>query len=330
MRDTTFDIMKSIGIIAMIIGHLSIPADCRKFIFIWHMPLFFIISGYFYKQVAAKDLMIKLSKSLIRPYVITSAVLLLIASIKSIIFHNYYIVRMIVGVITASGSSENPFFFSGHCQVGAVWFLFALFWCRLFFNTLNTPRKGSYYNKHSAFCIIVLSYFASFLGQYIYMPLDIFQGLSALIFYYIGFIIHKYNICYYISKTKINLVTALVIGLVCFYIGMSFNIMGMVTCYYEIWPVNVICAIGAFLFVYAIVILLRKFIDLSFLANIGRISILILCVHLIDLESGDLYLLSNMNLQLGKLFVLLLHIIIPITISWFLSKNKVVQQLFNL
>ena len=141
MRDATFDIMKSVGIIAMIIGHLSIPDECRKFIFIWHMPLFFIVSGFFYKPSDSKVLMIKLSKSLLKPYVITSAVLILIACIKSAFFHNYYVVRIIVGAITASGSSENPFFFSGHSQVGAIWFLFALLWCRLLFNVLNTPPR---------------------------------------------------------------------------------------------------------------------------------------------------------------------------------------------
>ena len=168
------------------------------------------------------------------------------------------------------------------------------------------------------------------MGRYLYLPFDVLQGVSAIIFYYIGFIFNKYNICCYIGKSNSHLVAALVIGILCLYVGMSYEIMGMVTCYYEFWPINVFCAIGGFLFVYAVVVLLRKIFVLSFLAKIGRISILVLCIHLIDIESGVIDYLSKVNIQYCKLMVLLLHIIIPITFSWILSNNKVVQRLFNL
>lgn len=45
------DIVKGITIILMIIGHVSnIPTILRTFIFSFHMPLFFIISGYTFKK----------------------------------------------------------------------------------------------------------------------------------------------------------------------------------------------------------------------------------------------------------------------------------------
>lgn len=53
-RDIVFDIAKGIGIILVVIGHY-IPAGAPKwyvdfidFIYYFHMPLFFIIAGYFY------------------------------------------------------------------------------------------------------------------------------------------------------------------------------------------------------------------------------------------------------------------------------------------
>lgn len=47
-RDHTCDIMKCIGIIAVIAGHLTLAG--HRFIFSWHMPLFFITAGYFYQE----------------------------------------------------------------------------------------------------------------------------------------------------------------------------------------------------------------------------------------------------------------------------------------
>ena len=52
-RDTAFDITKAIGILLMILVHCSgLPHLLRNFIFSFHMPLFFIVSGYFYKPKA--------------------------------------------------------------------------------------------------------------------------------------------------------------------------------------------------------------------------------------------------------------------------------------
>lgn len=53
VRDISFDIAKGIGIILVVIGHY-VPDDAPlwytglvRFIYYFHMPLFFIIAGYF-------------------------------------------------------------------------------------------------------------------------------------------------------------------------------------------------------------------------------------------------------------------------------------------
>ena len=42
--------LKAYGIIMVVIGHAGAPADISKLISLFHMPLFFFISGYFYKD----------------------------------------------------------------------------------------------------------------------------------------------------------------------------------------------------------------------------------------------------------------------------------------
>ena len=56
MRDPVFDIMKGIGIVAVIIGHSTVPGFIFKFLFIWHMPLFFIIGGLFLPKISCSKL----------------------------------------------------------------------------------------------------------------------------------------------------------------------------------------------------------------------------------------------------------------------------------
>jgi len=48
-RNSSLDIAKGIGIILVVIGHLhEAPLLLVKFIYSFHMPLFFILSGYIY------------------------------------------------------------------------------------------------------------------------------------------------------------------------------------------------------------------------------------------------------------------------------------------
>ena len=49
-RNQSIDIAKAVGIILMVVGHFNgLPLWFEKWIFSFHMPLFFILSGYLFK-----------------------------------------------------------------------------------------------------------------------------------------------------------------------------------------------------------------------------------------------------------------------------------------
>lgn len=50
MRSDVIDIAKAIGIILMVVGHSGCPAWLHDFIYVFHMPLFFFLSGYCLKE----------------------------------------------------------------------------------------------------------------------------------------------------------------------------------------------------------------------------------------------------------------------------------------
>lgn len=78
------DIAKSFGIICVILGHMG-NLYVKRFVFSFHMPLFFVISGYFLSdKMTPKDIFIKRSKQLIPPYIFTCASILLLSIVKNL------------------------------------------------------------------------------------------------------------------------------------------------------------------------------------------------------------------------------------------------------
>lgn len=76
-RDRTLDLLKGVGIILMVLGHMHFNASFERYIFGFHMPLFFVVSGYLYnnKRTLGKTILEK-AKSLLIPYFVFGGVLL--------------------------------------------------------------------------------------------------------------------------------------------------------------------------------------------------------------------------------------------------------------
>ena len=56
MRDSTIDIAKGIGIFLVVLGHFTVFASpLYHYIYLFHMPLFFFISGMFAKPTSIKN-----------------------------------------------------------------------------------------------------------------------------------------------------------------------------------------------------------------------------------------------------------------------------------
>ena len=67
---SVFNIVKALGIISMVKGHASAPVPLKNFIYLYHMALFFFMSGYFFKEeYNFKTFLIKRIKSLYVPFV---------------------------------------------------------------------------------------------------------------------------------------------------------------------------------------------------------------------------------------------------------------------
>ena len=66
-----FDVLRGIGIVYMVLGHIYLGEVFDKYIHAFHMPIFFFVSGYFYngdKYKAAKNYLLHEMRTLMVPY----------------------------------------------------------------------------------------------------------------------------------------------------------------------------------------------------------------------------------------------------------------------
>jgi len=84
MRDPVVSMTKGIGIILMVVGHSGCPVFLHDFIYMFHMPLFFIMAGWCFKETYLKSIskyVFKKLKGLYVPYVVISLLFLLLHNI---------------------------------------------------------------------------------------------------------------------------------------------------------------------------------------------------------------------------------------------------------
>ena len=137
-RDSTLDCIKGYGICLMVCGHSGFPY--RDWIYLFHMALFFIASGYMWNETHAETIssLGQYIKKKIRAYYIPFVTINLFFILTFNLFFRMgiYSDRNIEGIIPVCslGKMEfikallKVFIFSGGSQLaGATWFLCTLF-----------------------------------------------------------------------------------------------------------------------------------------------------------------------------------------------------------
>lgn len=151
-----FDVYRGIGILCMIICHVYIGFTFDKFVHAFHMPMFFFVSGYFFSIKKTNKFLKNKVLSLIVPYIFWGSFNLLIYGILNGTFYKEAFIHLIW---------NNT---DGLMDVGAVWFLTALFWASIWYCFLQKSVKnklfqsviicfifcfGIYFRKIFRFCL---------------------------------------------------------------------------------------------------------------------------------------------------------------------------------
>ena len=180
------DIAKGIGILLMIIGHIKLEHEkIITFIYSFHMPLFFLISGYFFKYRIKKDEIKYILKHLILPYIITCLSIILYNCIRLVIDQNYdELITVIkeIGKASLFGCGYGTHY--GIRQIGAIWFLLALSVALYLMNSIYTSR-------YRTILVAIFAYIGYTTSRYVWLPLSVQPGMVALIYIYLGMLAHQ-------------------------------------------------------------------------------------------------------------------------------------------
>lgn len=273
-RNVQLDITRGIAIVLMILGHCMLFGETvRYIIFSFHMPLFFIFSGYFYRDKPIKDIVNSGLSRLVKPYLvyaIITEVLLKLLNMKGFL-------TCITEILFAHGGPKHTLIFPTETYLGAIWFLMAIFWCKIFYFLICKACKNSLYL--SAIIAFAVSYIAIYVGKYLLnLPFGILTGASGLAFFSVGPIIKNMSSKYLYVTIAIWIVA--VIFRITFIDMVNFN--------YLFYPFDYICAIGGSLLIFLIAGFLATKVNAHFFATLGVYSLEILCVHHLVLRVCDI------------------------------------------
>lgn len=141
-RNLNIDALRAFGLLMVVLGHtVGVPSHIRVIIYSFHMPLFFILSGYLWtdmniRKFSFSDFIKKKFKSLIIPYFKIGFICLFIwGVIYPLLFcNNYYygdfasdIAKYVFGICYSIGTTE----YVPHCS--PIWFLTSLFCANMLF-----------------------------------------------------------------------------------------------------------------------------------------------------------------------------------------------------
>lgn len=274
-RDRTFDIMKGIGILLVITAHFfswNHPLLGRS-ITSFHMPMFFIVAGYFSKTFSTWEeagLSIKkYARRLLPAFVFTQVFIILWAVLMELTKGEGWnpVIRETLSLLWADPHGlDTPW---GRLTIGVIWFLFALLVAKCLLLVLSRLKGW-------AIPISILMAIAALLLHRVF-PYSIWcisVGLTALPFLTIGWWARTHKIPVWI----------IVVCVICWVLAVVYSHLGMYDMDWGCYPLDFLGACGGTCCLYLVSRFISRRLILfpKMLAILGIWSLAIMCFH--DLE----------------------------------------------
>lgn len=319
-RDNSFDMVKGICIVLMIAGHCFLPETPHKIIFSFHMPVFFIIAGFFARKKTLVSFVITSCKRLLIPYSVVYFFCLAVGNVLYDVLMDSTYFYSILNV-------KEPLFSVSMLKGGIlpVWFLFALFWCRIIFVLILRIRKDVY---KIIICLIIplIS-----INLYVYgkWPFSLLAGFAAIGFYGMGYFVNKNG---FLKNEQIWRMVPL--GLLCWFVCLfpSTKFLDMIhNSYNGYYVLDCLGALSIFFILYIVVSKSKSNnIMWSFLNWCGKNSLIILCVHSVEFNFIDFLsiktLIRGMFSWYAIYIVVILRVIFDVTLTYLIARSRLIKK----
>ena len=274
-RIGSIDIAKAIGIILIVIGHIQSNENFTHFIYSFHVPIFFIISGYLYKKTEKlSEYVKKKAKTILIPYFIFGAISLIYWFVIERYFREQ-IVNPWIPVANLFLAQAGEYNFIANA---ALWFLPCLFCTELIFDILKRITKNE---KVFLLGIILISAIGLIYNKldFVSLPFELNTAFVAVGFYYLGYVWKnkfEQNFKSKINKNWQKVTIAIVCLIITFIFSQINNGISMYGEYYNNYFLMYTCVILGSLAVFMISEIIAKNKILEF---IGKNTLIIMCIH---------------------------------------------------
>lgn len=199
-RNKSIDIMKGIGVLLMVLGHLGsvCPDYLHSWIYSFHMPLFFFCSGFFARECRSRydvaHTIKRRCRSLFIPYLVYAVVFM---TIDCILEYHPFNWNSVIAILL------------GNDQFGFLWFIYVLFFIAIVFSLVSY-----YLAKGKTFVYVIVSVGLSCLG-FAFHEIGIVERLGSICYSFGYFVLGKYSRMVLTKNSeKIQKIKALLISIV--------------------------------------------------------------------------------------------------------------------
>ena len=307
-RSNKIDIMKAIGIILVVIGHCTNIIFLHRFIYLFHLALFFVISGYLYNEKYADNpwnYIGKILKSYIPLYFIYNTIFVL--------GHNLFIqIGILDNSLPIYGYPEtvcsllNSFLFiSNEPFSAAMWFIPVLIVSLIIFNFITNYSSKTKILQRKELLRFSLVFLITIIGIYLnYKNLNIglhYQTSFAIMpFIYLGHCIKLYGSK--ILKSNIKLAALLIILIIIIIykipgqVELSQNCLWKPHLFYILSPLMIYV-----IFTISTYINKHNHILTNLLSYIGKNTISIMCLHILFFKLFDFVYINLITHEYDKI-----------------------------
>jgi fucose 4-O-acetylase-like acetyltransferase len=262
------DVGKGIAILAVIIGHIATPLSA--FIYLWHIPFFFILSGYTLSTTKPlPSFFWKQTKSLLFPFFLFGVLGICAELLKRRLLPNYtYIHQQLplseyfLGLLWEMSIEDLPHY-------GFVlWFLAALFWAKSITFFLLKHKSSQF-----QLALVILCFLAGI--RWSELPLGLSTGLLGVWWVWIGTRFSQYQ-----AKLVFSRLHALVFFILMLVTTTIASQQFSLNIAYRNVPEPLLTLLISSLFSLSLLIVLKSWqFNISVLSWIGQHSLFLLIVH---------------------------------------------------